>query len=126
MLRSVTLLGLSLICNLCAASDLSGFWRHPKDPVWLDVDADLCIGIVIRNDNDPSSVGFTLLKELVADAKQGQWLGRVYVPQLNDYKHVEITLPDANTLKMKVKIGLINHTLEWTKVSSTPKLGMTR
>ena len=48
-----------------------------------------------------------------------------YVPQLNDYKHVEITLPDANTLKM-VKIGLINYTLEWTKVSSIPKLGMTR
>ena len=112
---------LVLVCNVCAASDLSGFWQHPRDPVWLDVNEALGIGIAVRNDNDPSSVGFAVLRGVVAGPKSGQWSGEVYVPQLGDYKQVTVTLPDENTLKMKVKIGLISRSVEWAKVASVPQ-----
>ena len=117
MYKSAVAATFLLICNVCAASDLSGFWQHPKDPVWLDINESLGTGIAVRNDDDPSSVGFAVLKEVVAGPKQGQWSGQVYVPQLGAYKQVTVTLPDANTLKMKVKIGIISRSLEWTRVS---------
>ena len=121
MFKSVVTAAFSLICNVCAASDLSGFWQHPRDPVWLDVNEALGTGIAVRNDNDPSSVGFAVLKEVVAGPKSGQWSGQVYVPQLGDYTQVTVTLPDENTLKMKVKIGFISRSVEWAKVASVPQ-----
>ena len=121
MFKSAVAATFLLICNVCAASDLSGFWQHPKDPVWLDINESLGTGIAVRNDDDPSSVGFAVLKEVVAGPKQGQWSGQVYVPQLGGYKQVTVTLPDANTLKMKVKIGFISRSVEWAKVASVPQ-----
>ena len=121
MRKPLVAVALLLVCKVSAASDLSGFWQHPKDPVWLEVNEALGTGIAVRNDDDPTSVGFAVLKEVVADPKQGQWSGQVYVPQLGDYKRVIVTLPDAKTLKMKVKIGFISRSVEWTKVSSVPQ-----
>ena len=121
MVRSAVGAAFLFVCNVCVASDLSGFWQHPKDPVWLDVDEALGTGIAVRNDDDPSSVGFAVLKGVVAGPKQGQWSGQVYVPQLDGYKPVTVTLPDAKTLKMKVKIGFISRSLEWSKVASVPQ-----
>ena len=121
MLKPIVAAALSVVCNVSVASDLDGFWQHPKDPVWLDVDEALGTGIAVRNDDDPSSVGFAVLKDVVAGPKQGEWSGQVYVPQLGDYKRVIVTLPDANTLKMKVKIGFISRSVEWTKAASVPQ-----
>jgi len=121
MWKSVVTTAFLLVCNVCAASDLSGFWQHPKDPVWLEVNEVLGTGIAVRNDDDPSSVGFVVLKEVAVGPKQGQWSGQVYVPQLGAYKQVTVTLPDANTLKMKVKIGFISRSVEWTRVASVPQ-----
>ena len=121
MLKPLVAVALLLFCNASAASDLNGFWQHPKDPVWLDVNEALGTGIAVRNDDDPTSVGFAVLKEVVADPKQGQWSGQVYVPQLGDYKRVIVTLPNANTLKMKVKIGFISRSVEWTRVALVPQ-----
>ena len=118
MLKSVVATAFLFVCNIGAASDLSGFWQHPKDPVWLDVNEASGTGIAVRNDDDPSSIGFAVLKGVVAGPKQGQWSGQVYVPQLGAYKQVTVTLPDANTLKMKVKIGIISRSLEWSRVST--------
>jgi uncharacterized protein (DUF2147 family) len=121
MLKPLVAVALLLVCNASAASGLSGFWQHPKDPVWLEVNEAMGTGIAVRNDDDPSSVGFAVLNEVVTGPKQGQWSGQVYVPQLGDYKRVIVTLPDANTLKMKVKIGFISRSVGWTKVSSVPQ-----
>ena len=122
MFKSGVAAAFSLACNVCVASDLSGFWQHPKDPVWLDVNDALGTGIAVRNDNDPSSVGFEVLKEFIASPKVRQWSGQVYVPQLGDYKQVTVTLPEENTMKMKVKIGFIGRSVEWAKVTSVPQL----
>ena len=117
MLKPIITAAILFICNVSAASDLNGFWQHPKDPVWLEVNEEMGTGIAVRNDDDPSSVGFAVLKEVVTGPKEGQWSGQVYVPQLGDYKRVIVTLPNADTLKMKVKIGFISRSVEWTRVS---------
>ena len=121
MLKPIVAAALLFVCNASAASDLNGFWQHPKDPVWLEVNEAIGTGIAVRNDDDPSSVGFAVLKEVVTGPKEEQWSGQVYVPQLGDYKRVIVTLPNANTLKMKVKIGFISRSVEWTKVASVPQ-----
>ena len=121
MLKPIVAVAILFICNVTAASDLNGFWQHPKDPVWLEVNEAMGTGIAVRNDDDPSSVGFAVLKEVVTGPKEQQWSGQVYVPQLGDYKRVIVTLPDATTLKMKVKIGFISRSIEWTKVASVPQ-----
>ena len=121
MLKPIVAAALLFVCNASAASDLNGFWQHPKDPVWLEVNEAVGTGIAVRNDNDPSSVGFAVLKEVVIGPKEEQWSGQVYVPQLGDYKRVTVTLPNASTLKMKVKIGFISRSVEWTKVDSVPQ-----
>ena len=117
MLKPIVAAAILFICNVSAASDLNGFWQHPKDPVWLEVNEEMGTGIAVRNDDDPSSVGFAVLKEIVTGPKEGQWSGQVYVPQLGDYKRVIVTLPNADTLKMKVKIGFISRSVEWTRAS---------
>ena len=121
MLKPIVAAVLSLVCNVSAASDLNGFWQHPKEPVWLQVNEAMGTGIAVRSDDDPSSVGFAVLKGVVTGPKEEQWSGQVYVPQLGDYKRVIVTLPNANTLKMKVKIGFISRSVEWTKVASVPQ-----
>ena len=121
MLKLIVAAVLSFVCNVSAASDLNGFWQHPKEPVWLEVNEAMGTGIAVRNDDDPSSVGFAVLKEVVRVPKEEQWSGQVYVPQLGDYKRVIVTLPNPSTLKMKVKIGFISHSVEWTKVASVPQ-----
>ena len=120
MLKPIVAAALSVVCNVSAASDLNGIWQHPKDPVWLEVNETMGTGIAVRNDDNPSSVGFAVLKEVVTGPKEEQWSGQVYVPQLGDYKRVIVTLPNADTLKMKVKIGFISRSVEWTKVASVP------
>lgn len=109
-----------LVSNASLAADISGFWQHPKDPVWIEVSAKEGLGIALRNDDDPSSVGFEVLKEVTAADKEGVWVGEVFVPQLGDYKRVEVTLPSDDTLKMKVKIGFLSRSLEWSRVASVP------
>ena len=121
MLKPIVAAALSFVCHVSVASDLDGFWQHPKDPVWLEVNEAMGTGIAVRNDDDPSSVGFAVLKEVVTGPKEDQWSGQVYVPQLGDYKRVIVTLPNANTLKMRVKIGFISRSVEWTRVASVPQ-----
>ena len=120
MSRFGLLLVLLLTSNVSIAADISGFWQHPKDPVWIEVSASEGVGVALRNDGDPSSVGFEVLKEVTAGAKEDVWVGEVFVPQLGDYKRVEVTLPNDDTLKMKVKIGFLSRSLEWSRVASVP------
>ena len=118
MLKPALLVSILLLANNTGASGLSGFWQHPKDPVWLEVNEASGVGVAVRNDDDPSSVGFNVLKAVVAGPEVGQWSGQVYVPQLASYKQVILSLPDPTTLKMRVRLGFISRTLEWTKVTS--------
>ena len=121
MLKAILPLTLLLISSLCSAEGISGIWQHPKDPVWIEVTATAGQGLAVRNDSDPSSIGFAVLKEVSARDQKDRWTGQVFVPQLGDYKRVELSLPTADTLKMKVKIGFLRRSLEWTRVSEVPE-----
>ena len=121
MLKATLPLTLLLISSLCSAEGISGIWQHPKDPVWIEVTATAGHGLAVRNDSDPSSIGFTVLKEVTVGDQKGRWTGQVFVPQLGDYKRVELSLPTADTLKMKVKIGFLRRSLEWTRVPEVPE-----
>ena len=121
MLKAIFPLTLLLVSSLCSAEGISGFWQHPKDPVWIEVTSTAGNGLAVRNDNDPSSIGFAVLKELTVGEQKGRWTGQVFVPQLGSYKRVELSLPTADTLKMKVKIGFLTRSLEWARVSEVPE-----
>jgi uncharacterized protein (DUF2147 family) len=121
MLKAIFPLTLLLVSSLCSAEGISGFWQHPKDPVWIEVTSTAGNGLAVRNDNDPSSIGFAVLKEVTVGEQKGRWTGQVFVPQLGSYKRVELSLPTADTLKMKVKIGFLTRSLEWARVSEVPK-----
>lgn len=121
MLKAIFPLTFLMISSLCSAEGISGFWQHPKDPVWIEVISTEGHGLAVRNDNDPSSIGFAVLKEVTAGDQEGRWTGQVFVPQLGGYKRVELSLPTADTLKMKVKIGFLTRSLEWTRASEVPK-----
>jgi uncharacterized protein (DUF2147 family) len=121
MLKAIFPLTLLLVSSLCSAEGISGFWQHPKDPVWIEVTSTAGNGLAVRNDNDPSSIGFAVLKEVTVGEQKGRWTGQVFVPQLGSYKRVELSLPTADTLKMKVKIGFLTRSLEWARVSEVPE-----
>lgn len=121
MLKAIFPLTLLLVSSLCSAEGISGFWQHPKDPVWIEVTSTAGNGLAVRNDNDPSSIGFAVLKEVTVGEQKGRWTGQVFVPQLGSYKRVELSLPTADTLKMKVKIGFLTRSLEWARVSVVPE-----
>ena len=121
MLKATLPLTLLLISSLCSAEGISGIWQHPKDPVWIEVTATAGRGLAVRNDSDPSSIGFAVLKEVTVGDQKGRWTGQVFVPQLGDYKRVELSLPTADTLKMKVKIGFLRRSLEWARVPEVPE-----
>ena len=87
MLKATLPLTLLLISSLCSAEGISGIWQHPKDPVWIEVTATAGHGLAVRNDSDPSSIGFAVLKEVtVGEQKRSlDWPG-IRPPQLGDYK----------------------------------------
>ena len=72
----------------------------------------------MRNDDQPETVGFHVVRGLVEGDKVGTWKGEVFVPQLDRYKNVTITMPDEQTLKMTVKFGFIRRSVAWSRVDS--------
>ena len=100
------------------ASELDGLWQHPDDPVWIEVDVANGTGVAMRNDDQPETVGFHVVRGLVEGDKSDSWKGEVFVPQFDNYKNVTITLPDEQTLRMTVKFGFIRRSVAWSRVDS--------
>ena len=99
-------------------TELDGYWQHPDDPVWIEVSVANGTGVAMRNDDQPETVGFHVVRGLVEGEKAGIWKGEVYVPQFDSYKNVTITMPDEQTLKMTVKFGFIRRSVAWSRVES--------
>ena len=118
IVRVLILLALFVIVPSVQASPADGFWRHPEDPVWIEVNTATGVGVAIRNDGQPETVGFQVVRGLVGGDKAGTWQGEVFVPQLDSYKSVSITLPDEQTLRMTVKFGFLRRSVEWSRVES--------
>lgn len=95
-----------------------GLWQHPKDPVWIDMSVAAGTGVAVRNDDQPDTVGFHVVRGLAQGDKADVWKGEVYVPQLESYKNVSINLPDEQTLRMTVKFGFIRRSVDWSRVET--------
>lgn len=121
MIRATVLAIAMLASPLVGAADLSGFWKHADEPGWIEIQLDQGKGTVVRNDKFPERVGRELLKDLQADPdKADTWHGQVYAEKLGEYKDAEISLPEPDTMEIKVKVGFISRTLEWKRVPEVP------
>jgi hypothetical protein len=121
MIRRVLLVVALMASPLASADDISGFWKHTEEPGWIEISLEQGKGTVVRNDKFPERVGRELLKDLVEDdSQQGLWRGLVYAEKLGEYKDAEVTLPEPNRMRIKVKIGFMSRTFEWEHVNAMP------
>ena len=105
---------------LAAAEDLNGFWKHAEEPAWIEINLEQGKGTVVRNDKFPERVGREILKDLKAeDPEKGPWRGQVYAERLGEYKDAELSLPEPGKMEIKVKVGFISRTVEWTRAAES-------
>jgi hypothetical protein len=103
-----------------AEDALAGFWQHESDPIWLAMQPDEGVAIMVRNDNRPDRVGFQVVTDLVATDKPKQWSGQVFAAQLGEYRDATITLKNENRMAFTVKVGFVRRTVEWQRVDAVP------
>ena len=103
-----------------AEEALAGFWQHESDPIWLAMQPDEGVAIMVRNDDRPDRVGFKLVTDLVAIDKPNQWSGQVFAAQLGEYRDATITLKNENRMAFTVKVGFVRRTVEWQRVDAVP------
>lgn len=116
----ITLL-LCLPVQFAQAEDaLAGFWQHESNPVWLAMQPDEGVAIMVRNDDRPDRVGFKVVTDLVASDNANQWSGRVFAAQLGEYRDATITLKNENRMAFTVKVGFVRRTVEWQRVDKVP------
>jgi uncharacterized protein (DUF2147 family) len=116
MIRNGFLLLAMLAAPLAFAGDISGVWKHAEEPAWIEIRLDKGKGTVRRNDKFPERVGREILKDLEADkSEQGIWRGQVYAERLGEYKDAEISMPEADRMNIKVKVGFISRSVEWVR-----------
>ena len=106
---------------LLLADDISGFWKHREEPVWIEIRVDEGAGTVVRNDKFPERVGRKVLTDLeAADAEENLWHGQVYVELLGEFRSVEVSLPEPGRMEFEVKVGFMSRTIEWVRVDVDP------
>lgn len=121
-MTTCALIAVLVIVASAEAAPADGFWKHPNDPVWISVNVAEGNGIAVRNDDKPQTVGFEVLRGLIGGDGNDTWKGEVYVPQVDSYKNVLITLPDQQTLRMTVKIGFLRRSVEWSRVEMVEQI----
>ena len=106
---------------LVVAEDISGFWKHPEAPAWIEISLEEGKGTVMRNDKFPERVGREVVKDLKADdSEENLWRGEIYVERMGEYKQAEISLPEPGRMEFKVKVGFMSRTIEWMRVDEVP------
>ena len=121
MRSSIFAIAAFLVAPLALAGDISGFWKHPDEPAWIEISLEQGNGKVIRNDKFPERAGREIVKDLKADgSEENVWIGQVYAEKLGEYKKAEISLPAADRMEFKVKVGFISRTIEWVRVDKVP------
>lgn len=103
-----------------ASTDLSGYWQHESEPVWIEMIPDEGKGVVLRNDNKPDRVGFLVVTDLAPGQESNQWTAQVYAAQMGEYRDAEIKLEGEDLMSFTVKAGFIRRTVEWTRVQQVP------
>lgn len=98
-------------------SDLHGEWKHREKPVWIKIvsDNDSGSGIIIKNEDDSSSVGKFLFIELSPEIDY--FSGQIYVPQLGRFHPMKAEVANAGEIKVLVKVGFIRKTVFFDKTT---------
>ena len=119
---SALLLVLSItVSTAChAAADLSGYWQHESEPVWIEMQPDTGQGVMVRNDNRPDRVGFLVVTDLEASDDPDEWSAQVFAARLGEYRKAEITLAADDRMVFTVKVGFMRRSVEWRRVSEVP------
>ncbi len=119
MVRNLFLLLAMFAAPPAFAGDISGFWKHAEEPAWIEIRLDEGKGTVVRNDKYPERVGREIVKGLEADqSEENLWHGQVYAERLGEYKDAEISLPEPDRMKFKVKVGFMSRTVEWVRAAA--------
>ena len=106
---------------LALAGDISGFWKHPEAPAWIEISLAEGKGTVVRNDKFPERVGREIVTDLQADGSTANlWRGQVYAERLGEYKQAAISLPAPDRMEIEVKVGLMSRTIAWERVDEVP------
>jgi hypothetical protein len=114
MIQSAVFVCTLLSSSLAFSADISGFWKHAKQPIWIEIRVAQGDGVVVRNDKFPERVGNTFVKELKADkSKQELWHGLAYIQKLGDFKSVDISFSETGNMLITGKVGFISRTIEW-------------
>jgi len=103
-----------------AEADISGFWQHENEPVWIEMRPDSADAVVVRNDNRPDRVGFHVVTDLAATDEPNIWTAQVYAARLQEYRNARVTLEGADLMAFTVKVGFISRTVEWRRVAEVP------
>ena len=118
VIRRALLLCALLFTPLAFSADISGTWKHAKNPAWIEIRLEEGSGTVVRNDKFPDRVGRKILNDLAADkSKQGLWHGQIYAEKLGEYKEAEVSLPEPDRMLITGKVGFMSRTVEWVRVN---------
>lgn len=124
LFRNVSLVAIGcLASSVVLAADLAGYWQVAEQPAWIEIrfENDSATGTVRRNDNKPDAVGRILLKDVVDDENNpGSWRGQIYAERLGEYKDAEISLPEPDHMQIKVNVGFMSRTVNWTRAAALP------
>jgi len=103
-----------------AAADLSGYWQHESDPMWIEMQPDTGQGVMVRNDNRPGRAGFLVVTDLEASDGPNEWSAQVFAARLGEYRKAGITLSADGRMVFTVKVGFMRRSVEWRRVSEVP------
>ena len=103
-----------------AEADLTGYWQHDSEPVWIEMQPEAGQGVMVRNDNRPDRVGFLVVTDLEASDDPNEWFAQVFAARLGEYRKAEITLSADDRMTFTVKVGLMRRSVDWRRVSEVP------
>ena len=119
---SALLLVLSITVSAAchAAADLSGYWQHESEPVWIEMQPEAGQGVMVRNDNRPDRLGFLVVTDLETSDDTNAWSAQVFAARLGEYRKADITLSADDRMVFTVKVGFMRRSVEWRRVSEVP------
>ena len=128
MKRLLPVLVVIFLSQSIFAESLTGFWKHGKQPVWIEIteEDDVIEGTFVRNDVKPERTGNTFLTDVKPiDGKKNEWTALAYTLRLKaDYSPIELELLDETTMqfRVQVKVGPVKRRVKvkWHRVDQVP------
>ena len=105
-----------MLRHLLKPDAIIGLFTNPDGDRKMEIykDNGQYFGKLVSASNAEVKEGAVVLKDFIyAD---GKWEGKIYVPEKNSDFNATLELTNPQTLKIKVKVGIISKTKIWTRV----------